>query len=246
MSESATIKVVCCSVALALVGTVFLALDLADPGQAAQRHGPSLPLATGSVIGPAQVVDGDTLDIKGVRVRLEGIDAPETGQTCGRKWVGTWSCGAAATHVLENLVRDRDVACDSMGTDKYGRMLAICHAGALELNAEMVRQGYAWAFLKYSARYVDAEAEARTARAGVWQGDADPPWVFRERRWASAENAAPEGCAIKGNISNKGHIYHMPWSPWYGKVKVDEARGERWFCSETEAATAGWRPANVK
>ena len=50
---------------------------------------------------------------------------------------------------------------------------------------------------------------------------------------------------IKGNITDNGRIYHMPWSPWYGKVRIDPARGERWFCNENEAMAAGWRPVRV-
>jgi hypothetical protein len=73
--------------------------------------------------------------------------------------------------------------------------------------------------------------------------EAQPAWEFRETRWAGAEQEAPEGCAIKGNITGNGQIYHMPWSTWYGKVKVEPAKGERWFCTEDEAQTAGWRAA---
>jgi hypothetical protein len=62
-------------------------------------------------------------------------------------------------------------------------------------------------------------------------------------RWAAAEPSAPEGCAIKGNVTSNGRIYHMPWSPWYAKVRIEPAKGERWFCSEAEAAGAGFRPA---
>ena len=66
-----------------------------------------------------------------------------------------------------------------------------------------------------------------------------------ERCWQVAEAAAPKGCAIKGNVSANGRIYHMPWDPWYEKVKMDERRGKRWFCSQEEAASAGWRPAST-
>ena len=55
-----------------------------------------------------------------------------------------------------------------------------------------------------------------------------------------------DGCAIKGNVTRNGRIYHMPWSPWYGQVTIDETQGKRWFCSETEAMAAGWRPAMVR
>lgn len=196
--------------------------------------------------GPVKVIDGDTLDIGNVRVRLEGIDAPETGQTCGRKWVGSFDCGLDATRLLAELTKDRETTCEARGKDRYGRTLAVCFAGGLDINAEMVRRGMAWAFLKYSRSYEQVEAEARALRIGIWEGDTIPAWVYRQRQWTSAEGAAPRGCVIKGNVSRNGHIYHLPWNPWYGRVRVDEARGERWFCSEDEAIAAGWRPAGYQ
>jgi hypothetical protein len=146
---------------------------------------------------------------------------------------------------MEDMVRGQDVTCESRGHDKYDRMLGVCSVAGREINGELVRSGLAWAFVKYSNSYVTAEAEARSAGAGVWQGAAEPAWVYRDKRWASAEQTAPDGCAIKGNITDKGHIYHLPWSPWYGKVKVEAGKGERWFCSEADAVAAGWRPAMV-
>jgi endonuclease YncB( thermonuclease family) len=193
--------------------------------------------------GRATVIDGDTLDLGGERIRLEGIDAPEADQTCGGGWFGTWRCGAQATAHLRWLVGGRHVECTSAGRDKYGRMLGWCSINGRDLNAEMVRSGFAWAFVKYSKRYETIEAAARKSKAGIWKGEAEPAWVFRERRWAAARPDAPQGCAIKGNVTSNGHIYHMPWSPWYAKVRVEPAKGERWFCSETEAAKAGFRPA---
>jgi hypothetical protein len=106
----------------------------------------------------------------------------------------------------------------------------------------MVRSGNAWAYVKYSSSYVEQEAEARAQRIGIWQDNSEPAWEFRKKRWRGAEQAAPNGCAIKGNVSKRGQIYHMPWGAWYGKVRINTAQGERWFCSETEAVAAGWRP----
>jgi endonuclease YncB( thermonuclease family) len=227
-------------VASALVGVVALfLLSLLPAAQSAAR--PSS--ASGGMSGLARVIDGDTLDIDGRHVRLEGIDAPEAAQSCGRRLIGTWKCGAAASEALEKLVSKRRVTCESRGTDKYDRVLGVCYVDGVDINARMVREGFAWAFVKYSRSYVQEEAEARLARVGIWQGTAEPAWVFREKQWAGAEQTAPEGCAIKGNVTAHGHIYHMPWSPWYGKVKVDQAKGERWFCSEADARAAGWRPA---
>ena len=71
------------------------------------------------------------------------------------------------------------------------------------------------------------------------------PWDYRAKRWAAAEQKAPEGCAIKGNITKNGRIYHMPWSPWYAQIKIDADKGKRWFCTEAEALAAGWRPVQV-
>lgn len=202
------------------------------------------PSANASLLsGRATVVDGDTLEIAGERVRLEGIDAPEASQTCGGGWFGTWSCGRAATAQLRWLVGGRRVDCEAAGRDKYGRVLGWCTADGRDINAEMVRTGHAWAFVRYSTRYQAVEAETRRAKVGIWKGGAEPAWVYRERRWAAAEPAAPKGCAIKGNVTANGHIYHMPWSPWYAKVRIEPAKGERWFCSEAEAEKAGFRPA---
>lgn len=201
-----------------------------------------------SISGPARVIDGDTIAIGEVRIRLEGIDAPETSQTCGRPFLGTWPCGQEATSHLALLLRDREVRCDSRGLDLYGRMLAVCTVAGLEVNADMVRSGLAWAFVKYSTRYVALEAEARERKVGIWQGEAVPAWQYRAQRWAAAdlEGDQPAGCVIKGNITRIGHIYHMPWSPWYGKTRIEPAKGERWFCTEAEAQAAGWRPAYAR
>lgn len=213
-------------------------------GGASGNQSGVVPPARADIAGAARVIDGDTIEIEGQRIRLEGIDAPESGQTCARRFFGRWDCGAAATKALSGMVAGRQVACISHGNDKYGRMLGICHAGGIDINERMVSEGLAWAFVKYSQTYVAVEQQARSAWRGVFAADTEPAWDYRAHRWAHAEQTAPEGCAIKGNISRKGQIYHMPWSPWYSRVTVDPARGERWFCSEAEAAAAGWRPAH--
>jgi endonuclease YncB( thermonuclease family) len=222
-------------VALALAGVL---------GLTAFHHLLGSPLeAAAPISGRAVAVDGDTLDLAGRRVRLEGIDAPEMGQTCSRRWVGTWDCGRAAQRELDDMVQGRRIECEHKGSDKYGRDLGICFVDGRDINAELVRRGMAWAFVRYSDSYVEAESEARKARAGIWQGNAEPPWTFRAQKWQTAEAQAPKGCAIKGNITKNGKIYHVPWGDWYGKVKVEADKGERWFCNEAEAVAAGWRPA---
>jgi len=197
------------------------------------------------VSGHVHVVDGDTIDIGGERVRLEGIDTPEQSQTCPRRWFGTWKCGRKATKALKKLIAGHKVRCQGHSRGKYGRLIATCFVNDRNINAQMVRDGYAWAFVKYSKSYVREERLARSKRIGIWSGQkADPPWRYRSRRWARAQQVSPNGCAIKGNISRSGSkIYHAPWSPWYDKVIIDKNRGERWFCSEGEAKALGWRAA---
>jgi len=215
---------------------VFLALAIVLPAPVRAE-----PVQEGS--GQARVVDGDSLDIAGVRVRLEGIDAPERGQRCKRSWLPlTWRCGRSATRALTKLINDQPVRCVLQGRDKYDRMIGVCYVADRDLNAAMVRSGHAWAFIKYSTTYVAEENRARAEKRGIWQAQTQTAWAFRAQKWRVSEQAAPKDCPIKGNISDRGRVYHMPWSPWYKRVRINRGKGERWFCSEAEARTAGWRP----
>ena len=72
-----------------------------------------------------------------------------------------------------------------------------------------------------------------------------PAWEYRAQRWTAAEPQAPHGCAIKGNVTRNGRIYHMPWSPWYAQIRIEPDKGKRWFCTEAEALAAGWRPVQA-
>ena len=190
----------------------------------------------------ARVVDGDTLWIDGTTYRIHGIDAPEAAQKCAKASGKTWPCGKAAVEAMQQLVAGGDVTCVGKGLDDYGRTLATCTAGGSDVAATLVGDGLAWAFRRYSLDYAATEDVARAAGAGVWQATTEPPWEYRAKRWDVEQQAAPRGCPIKGNINREGeHIYHAPWSPWYTRTKINEADGERWFCSEGEAIEAGWR-----
>lgn len=144
--------------------------------------------------------------------------------------------------MLRGLVADREVTCDALGTDRYGRTLAVCSAGGTEVNRALVRAGAATAYRRYSAAYVADEKAARRDGAGIWAGSVQAPEAFRQAA-TGAVATAQEGCLIKGNISDNGRIYHRPGQEYYDATRIDTRRGERWFCSEAEARAAGWRAA---
>jgi hypothetical protein len=99
----------------------------------------------------------------------------------------------------------------------------------------------------------DASDRAFLTKRGAWNGLIVMPWEWRATSQQSTEQPtiiepsalqAPTACQIKGNISSKGErIYHVPGGKWYDATKIDESKGERWFCSDAEARAAGWRPA---
>lgn len=129
--------------------------------------------------GELSVLDGDTIRIGAVTYRLHGIDAPEKAQGCPREGV-TWLCGAEAAKYLRTLVEGREIACEAKERDRYGRTVAVCRAGGLDLNREMVRAGLAWAYVQYSSDYADSEAEARISGRGIWTSEAVPAWEWRK------------------------------------------------------------------
>ena len=126
--------------------------------------------------GRGRTLDGDTLDIAGVRVRLWGIDAPEKRQTC-RADGRPWSCGGLAAAALRS--RAIGLRCEGMEKDRYGRVLAVCYQGAEDVNAWMVSEGWALAYRRYSETYAPLEEEARKKGRGIHRGAFVPPWEWR-------------------------------------------------------------------
>ena len=220
---------------------------------------PREPIQT-DVAGPARVIDGDTFEVGSVRIRLFGVDAPESAQRClaGSR---RWPCGEQATRALVGRIDGRSVACEERDKDRYGRIVAVCRYGGQDVNAWLVREGWAMAYRRYSSAYAGEEASAKAAKRGVWRGEFVPPWDWRRGdrlksasrdSRAKATRDAPRvaardrgTCNIKGNIShNSGkRIYHMPGDRDYERTRISTARGERYFCSEAEARAAGWRRA---
>jgi endonuclease YncB( thermonuclease family) len=221
--------------------------------------------ATATVLtGSATIVDGDTLEISGVRVRLFGVDAPETDQVCLNEAGRLYSCGIAAREFIKSLVHGAPISCVGDKHDRYKRLLAICYLGNDDLNAKLVEAGWALAYVQYSNKYVSAEIGALSRSAGLWAGGFFAPWEWRHRDPKTEVKAAKSlpidaqklllstlkvdkppvpGCEIKGNVSrNGGHIYYVPGHRLYGRVRMNRAE-RRWFCTEDEAISAGWRKA---
>lgn len=208
-----------------------------------------------SILGRALVIDGDSMHVGLAEVRLHGIDAPEGVQTCLNN-AKRWPCGRRAAQALRGLVEGRDVACDERDRDRYGRVVAVCWRGNVEVNAWLVANGWAMAYRRHSRAYIDEESAAEAGRRGIWIGEFEPPWDWREgeRLRPSTPEPASETaaldrrtaqCNIKGNISHSSgkRLYHIPGDPDYANTRISAARGERWFCSEAEARAAGWRRA---
>jgi endonuclease YncB( thermonuclease family) len=194
--------------------------------------------------GPATVIDGDTLDIAGERIRLHGIDAPEKDQSCS---IGdqVWECGIASWGFLVQLLAGQTVTCDPLDIDQYGRTVAVCFADNQDINANMVSEGWAMAYREYSQDYVPQEAAAEVSGLGIWQGEFVPPWEWRRGERLEAAEKVPD-CAIKGNIARDGErIYHVPGGRYYGVTAMSLEAGERWFCTEAEAVAAGWRRSQL-
>lgn len=135
-------------------------------------------LMTGPALtGPARVVDGDTIRIQGISVRLSGIDAPELSQLCDGA-----TCGVAARAALRRLTFSRTVTCVQETRDRYKRVVARCVADGVDLAAAMALSGHALAYRQYGSAYVAQEDEARQARAGMWSGAFDAPWDWRRAK----------------------------------------------------------------
>jgi endonuclease YncB( thermonuclease family) len=138
------------------------------------------PVPAGAISGTASVVDADTLDIASQRIRLVGVDAPESGQKCldaGNKLV---RCGSIAANALDAWINRNPVTCVSEGKDRYQRVLGKCTVRGESVQHWLVRNGHAVAYRSYSTEFVPAEEAAHAAKTGMWAGDFVMPWDWRK------------------------------------------------------------------
>lgn len=139
--------------------------------------------ASDPIVGRASVVDGDTIEIHGTRIRLSGVDAPESGQLSADKTTGSpIPCGRRAALFLADMLGAKVVACFPEGHDRYGRTLAHCRVGDGDVGDALVRAGWAMSFTRYSREYDPAERDAEAAVVGLWAMDFVPPWEWRRGR----------------------------------------------------------------
>ncbi|RUU43264.1 thermonuclease family protein [Mesorhizobium sp. M6A.T.Ce.TU.002.03.1.1] len=178
----------------------------------------------GSMEGRASVIDGDTVEIAGQRIRFNGIDAPESRQYCDDAKGFDYPCGRRAAQALDEfLAASRPLHCSFVDRDRYGRLVGNCdRADGRSVQRWLVEQGLALDWPRYSnGAFAAEQVSAKAAHRGVWQGRFVQPWDWRATNADKVETVREpstgvgllgSGCNIKGNISvNSGeHIYHVP------------------------------------
>ena len=126
-----------------------------------------------------KITDGDTIKINGEKIRFSGIDTPELNQTCVKEGVKN-SCGLTAKQILIDKIIDNKVKCIKEGKDRYKRILAECFVNNESLSRYLVRSGYAFAYRKYSKKFIIDEDYARANKLGMWSMEFEYPWDFRK------------------------------------------------------------------
>ena len=133
-----------------------------------------------TIFGKAKVIDGDTIHIYKNKIRLHAIDAPETNQTCNKN-NKVWNCGIESTKFLKKLIGKNNIECITTGKDQYNRFIGVCFKNNLDLNSEMVINGWAIAYRYYSKDYIKEEEEAKQQKKGIWSGEFEEPYLFRKK-----------------------------------------------------------------
>jgi endonuclease YncB( thermonuclease family) len=190
----------------------FSSAELPQPTQTAfpTVRAPSPAISSQAIIGQASVIDGDTIEIHGKRIRLFGIDAPESGQSCTAQ-AKAYPCGQQAALVLADKVQRHVVECRPKDQDQYGRPVAVCFVGGADINGWMVGQGWALAYRQYSMDYVSQERDAANLKLGIWKYEFDKPWDWRrnhpERRPTTSENNSAK---LQRPTGPWGAVYYPP------------------------------------
>ena len=126
-----------------------------------------------------KVVDGDTIHLNGEKIRFSGIDTPELKQTCLKEGIQN-PCGVIAKQILIGKIGNNNVKCISEGKDQYKRILAECFVNNESLSSYLVRRGYAFAYRRYSKKFIPDEDYAKKKQIGMWSMEFDYPWDYRK------------------------------------------------------------------
>jgi endonuclease YncB( thermonuclease family) len=149
------------------------------------------------MVGQASIIDGDTLQIHGIRIRLWGVDAPESTQLCRGEDTLQYRCGAQAANDVDAFIAQRPVSCTPITLDRYGRTVATCSVDGADLGEWLVRNGLALDWGQYSrGRYHAAQRDAQHVGRGIWKGSYVEPWVYRACIRASG---TPADCSDEAN-----------------------------------------------
>ena len=124
------------------------------------------------------VIDGDTIRLGDVKIRFSGIDAPEINQTCVAS-EGKVACGKISKDILIAKVTNNKISCTDEGKDFYGRVLGECFVNGESLSSYLVREGFAFAYRKYSNKYIQDEEYAKFNNLGMWSMEFEYPWDYR-------------------------------------------------------------------
>lgn len=220
---------------------------------AAPRPSTAPKKVVAGLVAVVGVTDGDTIKValngKTERVRVIGIDTPE---------LRSHDCYAQqAASRMQSLVQSKSVQLVADPTqddrDRYGRLLRHVRLADGRSVAELLIAGGFGREYTYDkpyagqAAHLKAQAAAKSAHRGIWSSgclSAVAPAPAPKAMAPKPPAAAPTSCLIKGNIASDGEkIYHVPGGAFYGVTKISESKGERWFCTESEAQAAGWRPS---
>tara|TARA_B100000900_G_scaffold191840_1_gene162379 strand:- start:159 stop:638 length:480 start_codon:yes stop_codon:yes gene_type:complete len=127
-----------------------------------------------------KIVDGDTIHLNGEKIRFSGIDTPEIKQKCTKN-NEVIMCGIQAKELLINKIKNNKINCVREGKDQYKRTLAECFVNDLSLSSYLVKSGYAFAYRKYSNKFIKDEDFAKSNQLGMWSMNFEYPWDWRKK-----------------------------------------------------------------